>query len=113
MRAFVAALLLCLLQACGTTMPALAQQDTHPNCAGWIDFSCCCTNNCCFEVQPGTVEQIDEDHWRIVASGQVLKRTGWSKDGRFMRCACDSIDGKWTVHPAAFTRCIFPPMPNS
>jgi hypothetical protein len=114
MRSFVATLLLALMvSSCGLLMPVQAQMNEHPNCAGWISASCCCTNNCCFEVAPGTVEAIGDDLYRVIASGQVLKRTGWSMDGRFMRCACDPIEGQWTVHPAAHTRCIFPPMPNS
>lgn len=88
-----------------------AEGQEFPNCAGWISHSCCCTNDCCREVKPGEARQIDQDTYLIVASGQLIKRTGWSKDGRFMRCACDLIDGKWTRHPAAHTRCIYPPMP--
>jgi hypothetical protein len=90
---------------------ALPQQ--NPNCEGWISHSCCCTNDCCFVVEPGTVEAVDQDHYRILATGQILKRTGWSKNGMFMRCACDQIEGKWTVHSGAMTRCIFPPMPST
>lgn len=92
---------------------ARGQSQEYPNCEGWISSSCCCTNDCCFVVEPGTVEAVDQDHYRIVASGQVIKRTGWSQNGRFMRCACDHIDGKWTIHPTAETRCIYPPMPSS
>ena len=47
------------------------------------------------------------------ASGQVVQRTGWSKDSRFWRCACDQdTSGKWVVHDKAFTRCLFPPAPG-
>ena len=83
------------------------------NCEGWISTGCCCSNSCCFVVEPGTVEAVDHEHYRIIASGQIIKRTGWSMNGRFMRCACDQIEGKWTIHPTAFTRCIYPPIPSS
>jgi hypothetical protein len=96
-------------------MSGIFAQD-YPNCSGWISQSCCCTNECCFEVEPGTVQALDVDlsEFRVVASGQIVKRTGWSKDGRFMRCACDRDDatGKWVKSPKANTRCIFPIPPS-
>ena len=94
-----------------------AHGQEYPNCSGWISHSCCCTNECCFEVEPGTVQNLDVNlnRFRIVATGQEIERTGWSKDGRFMRCACDhdATTGKWVKHPKAHTRCIYPPQPNS
>jgi hypothetical protein len=90
-----------------------AKGQDHPNCAGWISTSCCCSNGCCSEVEPGEVEHLGGDEYRIVPSGQTIRRTGWSQDGRFMRCSCDLIDGRWVKHPKAYTRCLFPPMPNS
>ena len=49
------------------------------------------------------LEEIPRLGARVVATGQVLPRTGWSQDGQ-----TDLIDGKWVVHPGANTRCVFP-----
>lgn len=88
----------------------------NPNCTEFgfnISISCCCSNSCCAEAAPGEVVHFSGDNYRIVPSGQIIKRTGWSPDGRTIRCACDLIDGKWTVHPRAHTRCLYLPMPAS
>lgn len=77
----------------------------------WVPVNCCVTNRCCFEVAPGTVIALGGPRWQVVASGQVVTQNGWSRDHRFWRCACDQIGGKWTVHPKANTRCLFPPRP--
>jgi hypothetical protein len=82
----------------------------------WIPRRCCVSSGergCCFIVQPGTVRSLGDDRWQVIASGEVLPRTDWSPDGKFYRCACDMIDGKWTIHDKAHTRCIFPPRPLS
>lgn len=77
----------------------------------WIPATCCVTNNCCFESSFKDLTPLPDDHWKINATGQVLKRTGWSPDGKYWRCACDYDSEKgWVKHPAAFTRCIYPPM---
>ena len=47
---------------------------------------------------------------RLVATGQVRKRTDWSPDGKFYRCACDYNEGHWVKHQGAFTRCVFVPL---
>jgi hypothetical protein len=77
----------------------------------WIPSYCCVTNECCREIKESDVTSLPDDYWRINASGQVLKRTGPSRDGRWWRCHCDydSAQGKWIVHPTAYTRCLFPP----
>lgn len=93
--------------ACGIVL----SRASDDNCRGFIAISCCCSNACCFPVEPGTVEHLGGDQYRVVASGQVVARTAWSPDGGFYRCACDFIDGRWTIHPTAYTRCIYPPMP--
>lgn len=53
------------------------------------------------------------DNWKIRATGQILARTNWSPDGRWWRCACDRIEGKWIVHLNANTRCIFPALQST
>lgn len=90
---------------------ALGAQDVNPWLRSWIPPQCCVTQDCCFEIAPGDVIQLPDDQWRIVASGQVLRRSGWSKDWRYWRCACDLREGRWTVHPTAYTYCIFVPPP--
>lgn len=88
----------------------------HPNCVEFgfqISTNCCCSAGCCRETAPGDVVHVQGNTYRIVASGQEIERTGWSPDGRTIRCACDSINGQWTVHPTAFTRCLYMPMPSS
>lgn len=79
---------------------------TYPNCRGFIGQECCCTNNCCFEIEPEEVTQVGPSRYRINASGQEVEARP-SQDGRWYRCACDLIEGVWTVHPTAFTRCLY------
>jgi len=76
--------------------------------ARWIPQFCCRTNNCCRKVHESALIQLPGGEVRVVATGQVLPRTGWSQDGQTWRCTCDLIDGKWVVHPGANTRCVFP-----
>ncbi len=78
-----------------------------------ISTSCCCSNSCCAEAKEGEVVHVRDDLYRIVPSGQVIQRTGWSPDGRTIRCSCDFIDGAWVKHPKALTRCLYLPMPSS
>jgi hypothetical protein len=91
-----------------------ALADVYPNCRGWINHFCCCTRNGCWEVQRGELEQIDEDTWLVVATGEKAKRTGWSQDGSFIRCASQPDDeGNWLIGPQYKTRCLLPPQPSS
>jgi hypothetical protein len=92
---------------CLGTVAAAQDAPPHGNCQGFISVGCCCTNNCCFTIRPGDLQQVSDDTYKVVASGQVLPRTGWSADGQTWRCACDSIDGQWVVHASAYTRCIY------
>jgi hypothetical protein len=106
--AFVIVILLLLYKA--------ARGQDFPNCTEFgfqISTSCCCSAGCCKEAKEGEVVHVEGDLYRIVPSGQIIKRTGWSPDGRTIRCACDLIENKWTVHPTAFTRCLYMPMPSS
>jgi hypothetical protein len=93
---------------------ALPQQ--FPNCTEFgfkISQTCCCTNDCCREAEPNEFRHISGDSYQSTVTGQLVVRTGWSPDGRFIRCACDQIEGVWKWHPKAFVRCIYPPMPSS
>lgn len=89
--------------------------EEHTWLLSWIPSYCCVTNDCCREVHESDVTSLPNDFWRINASGQVLKRTAFSPNGRYYRCYCDydSTQGKWIVHPTAHTRCIFPPFHGS
>lgn len=78
----------------------------------WISSTCCWTNNCCFKVKASALTAIAsvpfKDEWRVNITGQVLKRTGWSRDGQTWRCTCDPVGSTWVAHVRANTRCIFP-----
>jgi hypothetical protein len=73
---------------------------------------CCVTNDCCWEISERELRQLPDDEWEVVSTGQIRKRTDWSPDGRYYRCACDysQAKGKWIRHQHANTRCIFVPM---
>ncbi|HXF88152.1 MAG TPA: hypothetical protein VNK48_07365 [Xanthobacteraceae bacterium] len=74
----------------------------------WIPHQCCVTNDCCRKVHESALILLPGDLVRVAATGQVLPRTGWSRDGQTWRCACDFVDGQWVVHSGANTRCVFP-----
>lgn len=77
--------------------------------ATWIDRNCCWSNNCCRKVKPTALHPLSRDQYRVVATGQIVPRTDWSRDGNTWRCTCDqNEEGRWVVHLKANTRCIFP-----
>ena len=91
--------------------PASAHHsETHDWLLTWIPHECCVTNNCCFEIASRDIVDLGGNQLRIVASGQVVSRRGYSPDGKYYRCACDNIGGQWVVRPSANTRCIYTPM---
>lgn len=115
-----AAALLGALIIIGLVDPVTPQEiPISPQCRGWISVSCCCSNGACREVQPGEVEQIGENLYLIVPTGEKIPRTGWSKDGTFIRCAYKrgsyghGLGGGWLVGPQYETSCLFPPAPSS
>lgn len=91
-----------------------AADDNHSNpwLLSWIPATCCVTNDCCWEISEREVRPLPNDEWQIVSTGQVRKRTDWSPDGKFYRCACDydQTDKHWIRHQGANTRCLFVPM---
>lgn len=93
--------------------PVLATPEQQNQMMAWIPPSCCVTNNCCFEVPASELQSLPQDQWRIVATGQILHRTEWSHNGKYIRCACDNVDGVWKVHRNAHTRCVFPVMQSA
>ncbi len=88
-----------------------ARGHSNPWLLTWIPWNCCVTHDCCREITEKDVTSLPDDYWRINASGQVLRRTAASPDGKWYRCACDwnTSTGKWVVHPQAHTRCFFAP----
>jgi hypothetical protein len=101
---------LILLMAAGI---ALAE-DNHSNpwLLSWIPATCCVTNDCCWEISEREVRPLPDDQWEIRSTGQVRRRTGWSPDGKFYRCArdYDQTGRHWVRHQGANTRCLFVPM---
>jgi hypothetical protein len=89
-------------------------RDYHSNpwLLSWIPATCCVTNDCCWEISEREVKALPDDEWQVVSTGQVRKRTDWSPDGKFYRCACDydQASKHWIKHQGANTRCLFVPM---
>lgn len=95
---------------------AAAKADDHPRHSNpwllsWIPATCCVTNDCCWEISERELKSLPDDEWEVRSTGQVRKRTAYSPDGKFYRCACDYDNGKkaWVRHQGANTRCIFVP----
>ncbi len=90
------------------------ERDYHSNpwLLSWIPATCCVTNDCCWEISEREVRPLPNDEWQVLATGQIRKRTDWSPDGKFYRCACDydQSDRHWVRHQGANTRCLFVPM---
>jgi hypothetical protein len=85
---------------------------SNPWLLSWIPATCCVTNDCCWEVSERELTALPDDQWEVKSTGQVRKRTAWSPDGKFYRCACDydNVDKHWIKHQGANTRCLFVPM---
>ena len=78
--------------------------------SSFAPFNCCWSSRCCWSVEPHEVQDLGNGMYRILASGQIVPRTGYSPDERYHRCACDrQPDGTWKVWPGARTRCLFTP----
>jgi hypothetical protein len=104
-------LLLVCAMALAPQLAALAHHsEEHDWLLSWIPTSCCVTSDCCYRIEAGEIEPQPEDRWKIRATGQVLKRTDWSPDGRTYRCACVLQEGKYVQDRSAHTYCIFPAM---
>jgi hypothetical protein len=89
--------------------------------ASFVPTECCFTSTCCWEIGEDEVEDLGNNRYRIVATGQVVVRRGYSPDGAFHRCACDPVVGqtinafpqRWLIHVQANTRCLFTPSNGS
>jgi hypothetical protein len=107
-----AALLSLSLAFLFSTLPAKANEK-QAWLLSWIPAACCVTNQCCWEITESELQPLPNDEWRVKSTGQVVKRTNYSPDGKFYRCACDREANKWwgwVRHQGATTRCIFTPM---
>lgn len=83
---------------------------SNPWLLSWIPPACCVTNDCCWEITESEVRPLAGDRWEILSTGQVNRRTDWSPDGKFYRCACDYTGKQWIKHQGANTRCLFVPL---
>jgi hypothetical protein len=107
------ALALAVVTALAVAGVALAgEYHSNPWLLSWIPATCCVTNDCCWEVSERELRALPDDEWEVKSTGQVRKRTAWSPDGKFYRCACDydNVDKHWVKHQGANTRCLFVPM---
>ena len=113
-RSFVILLIAAIDLVALTVFGAMLAADYHSNpwLLTWIPANCCVTNDCCWEVSERELRPLSNDNWEVISTGQVRKRTDWSPDGKFYRCACDqdTTTGRWIRHQGANTRCIFVPM---
>lgn len=101
-----------LLILTGFAFAADYQFHSNPSLLSWIPATCCVTNDCCWEISQKEVESLPEDNWLIKSTGQIRKRTAFSPDNKYYRCACDydNVNKVWNRHQGANTRCIFVPM---
>lgn len=103
-----------LLVAAWVSVAGAAEPRPHSNpwLLEWIPSTCCVTNDCCWQISENEVRPQPADEWLVISTGQTLKRTDWSPDGKFYRCACDydTSARRWIRHQGAHTRCIFVPM---
>lgn len=85
---------------------------SNPKLLSWIPATCCVTNDCCWEVSQSELRSLPDDNWEVRSTGQVRKRTAYSPDNKYYRCACDYDKQRqvWNRHQGANTRCIFVPM---
>ena len=105
-----------ILLAAWTLTNAKAQEaGDYPGCSGWIPHQCSCTSHSCYEASPGEVIDLGDGSFRVTATGEIINRTDWSRDGRFMLCAYqrDINLQRWATGPGNPIKCIFPPQPSS
>lgn len=115
MRSIIALAAFILLAAWTLSNAKAQEAGDFPNCAGWIPHQCSCTSNSCYRARPGEVEDLGNGSFRITATGEIIKRTEWSQDGRFMLCAFkrDENGTRWLTGPGQPIKCVFPPLPSS
>jgi len=80
-----------------------------PTCHGFINPGCCCTHDCCWPIPATDLDSLPFGQWRIKATGQEMKQTGWSPDGQYWRCACRHTGKEWVRDVQARTSCLYVP----
>ncbi len=107
---FIAAAMFAVIAIVGVAVAG--EYHSNPWLLSWIPATCCVTNDCCWQVTESELKSLPDDNWEVVSTGQVRKRTDWSPDGKFYRCACDYdvASRHWIRHQGANTRCLFVPM---
>jgi hypothetical protein len=107
--AFVAVLGILIVMA---TTARGQEYHSNPELLKWIPATCCVTNDCCWEIAERELKPLPDDEFEVRSTGQVRKRTAFSPDGKFYRCACDydNVSKNWVKHQGANTRCLFIPM---
>lgn len=107
---FLAAVMFAAIAIVGVAVAG--EYHSNPWLLSWIPATCCVTNDCCWQVTESELKSLPDDNWEVVSTGQVRKRTDWSPDGKFYRCACDYdvASRHWIRHQGANTRCLFVPM---
>ena len=115
MRTAIALAIFILLAAFTLTNAKAQEAGDFPGCAGWIPHQCSCTSHSCYEARPGEVIDLGNGSFRVTRTGEIVPRTDWSKDGRFMLCAYqrDSDLSRWATGPGNPIKCIFPVPPSS
>jgi len=105
-------LALCVAVLAVVGVAIAGEYHSNPWLLSWIPATCCVTNDCCWQVTESELKSLPDDNWEVLSTGQVRKRTDWSPDGKFYRCACDydAASRHWIKHQGANTRCIFVPM---
>jgi hypothetical protein len=113
-RSGVASLIIAMAIAGLVIVSAALAGEYHSNpwLLSWIPATCCVTNDCCWQVAEQELRPLPDDNWEVLSTGQVRKRTDYSPDGKFYRCACDydHESRHWVRHQGANTRCVFVPM---
>lgn len=112
-RSAVLAAAVAVMSALAIAGVAIAgEYHSNPWLLSWIPATCCVTNDCCWEVSERELKPLPDDEWEVRSTGQIRKRTAYSPDGKFYRCACDydNVDKHWVKHQGANTRCLFVPM---
>lgn len=106
--AAVAMLVSCVVTASKSEELLDPTPEEYASIQKWIPSTCCWTNNCCKKVHPSALVALPKNMIKVVETGQILTRSGWSQDKNTWRCTCDNVGpGEWKVHPKAKTFCVF------
>lgn len=95
----------------GLLVLAAGHSISRDTCDGFISASCCCTTGACRVIPRSEIIRIDETHYRIIRTGEVVEAKGRSPDGQVRRCSYDwdSETGQAVRigHPDARTSCLY------